>query len=64
LPLASSGGHTDAHAPVHALLAPESALNRYTVRPAELTRIGPRLLFATSTVAGPALEVFGVAAVA
>ena len=44
-----SGGHATAHAPVHALVGPESALNRYSVRPAESTRIRPRLLFATRT---------------
>jgi hypothetical protein len=49
---------------VHALLVPESALNRYRVRPVELTRIDPRLLFATPTVAEAPLEVFCVAAVA
>ena len=64
LPLASSGGHAVAHAPVHALLAPTSALNRYRVRPVESTRIDPRPLFATPTVAEAPLEVFGVAAVA
>ena len=32
-------------------LGAESALNRYRVRPVELTRIDPRLLFATRTVA-------------
>jgi hypothetical protein len=49
--LASRGGHAVAHAPVHALMVPESALNRYRVRPLALTRIDPRLLFATRTVA-------------
>src|ERR1700752_2763294 len=49
VPLASSGGHAVAHAPVHALMVPESALNRYRVRPLALTRIDPRLLFATRT---------------
>jgi hypothetical protein len=39
-------------------------LNRYTVRPLELTRIDPRLLFETPTVAEPPLEAFGDAAVA
>ena len=64
LPATSSGGHAVAHAPAHALLVPESALNRYRVRPVELTRIDPRLLFATPTVAEAPLEDFGVAAVA
>src|ERR1700753_3163492 len=49
LPLAKSGGHAVAHAPVHALLVAESALNRYSVRPCESTRIDPRLLLATRT---------------
>ena len=44
LPVASSGGHAVAHAPEHALVAPTSALNRYSVRPLELTRIRPTLL--------------------
>jgi hypothetical protein len=39
-------------------------LNRYRVWPLALTRIDPRLLFATPTVADLPLEVFGVAAVA
>jgi hypothetical protein len=37
---------------VHALLVLESALNRYRVRPVELTRIDPRLLLATRTAVG------------
>jgi hypothetical protein len=50
---------------VHALLVPELALNRHKVPPVTLTRIDPRLLFTTPTVAAAApLEVFGVAAVA
>src|ERR1700751_4730433 len=49
--LASRGGHAVAHAPVHALMVPESALNRYRVRPLALTRIDPRLLLATRTLA-------------
>ena len=47
-----SGGHAAAQASVHALVVPESAWNRYRVRPFELTRIFPRLVFATRTVAG------------
>src|SRR5438270_13620753 len=46
-----SGGHAVAHAPVHALLVPESPLNRYSVRPVESTRIRPRRLLAARTVA-------------
>jgi hypothetical protein len=33
-------------------------LNRYRVRPVALTRIDPRLLFATPTVVAATLEVF------
>ena len=47
--LVRSGGHAIAHAPVHVLLVPESALNRYSVRPAESTRIRPKRVFATRT---------------
>jgi len=43
---------------------PTSALNRYRVRPFELTRIEPTLLFATPTVAEAPIELFAVAAVA
>ena len=50
MPATSSGGHAVAHAPEHALLVRESALNRYRVPPAESTRIRPRWLFATRTV--------------
>ena len=57
VPLARSGGHAVAHAPVHALMVPESALNRYRARPVELTRIDPRLLFATPRVAEAPVEV-------
>jgi hypothetical protein len=49
--LVRSGRHATAHAPEHALLAPESPLNRYSVRPVESTRIRPKRLFATRTVA-------------
>src|SRR4051794_38842031 len=45
------GGHAVAHVPKHALLAPKSALNRYSVWPVESTRIRPKRLFATRTVA-------------
>jgi hypothetical protein len=64
LPAATSGGHAFAQAAEHALVVPTSALNRYRVRPLELTRIDPRLLFETPTVAGAPVEAFGVAAVA
>src|SRR3954464_15598764 len=53
LPLVRSGGQAVAQAPVHALVVPVSFLNRYRVRPCESTRIFPRPLFATSTVAEP-----------
>jgi hypothetical protein len=43
---------------------PTSALNRYRVRPFELTRIDPRLLFETPTIDEAPLEVLSVAAVA
>src|SRR3954447_2807805 len=50
-PEARSGGQLVAQAPKHVLLGPESFLKRYSVRPCESTRMFPRLLFATSTVA-------------
>jgi len=65
--LPAAAAHTVAHAPEHALLVPESALNRYSVWPWELTRIRARLLFAPRTgVTLAAVDVFagGVAAVA
>jgi hypothetical protein len=64
LPVASKGGHLATHAPEQALCMPTSALNRYRVRPFELTRIDPRLLFETPTIAEAPLDVFSVAAVA
>jgi hypothetical protein len=57
LPVVRKGGHLVTHAPVHALCMPTSAVNRYRVRPFELTRIEPRLLLETSTVAEAPLEV-------
>jgi hypothetical protein len=57
-----SGGQATAQASAHALVVPESAWNRYSVRPFELTRIFPRLVFATRTVAGFAFVAsYGVA---
>jgi hypothetical protein len=53
------GGQATVQAPAHALFVPTSALNRYRVRPWESTRIFPRLLFATPTVAARPLDVFG-----
>jgi len=62
--VAGSGIHAVAHAPVDALVMLSSALNRYSVRPVDSTRIDRSPLFATPTVAEAPLEVFGVAAVA
>ena len=59
LPLARTGGQARAQAPLHALFVPLSFLNRYTVRPFESTRIFPRPVVATPTVAGPPLAVLG-----
>src|SRR6185295_8406394 len=61
LPVTRSGGQAVAHAPVHALLVPWSAWNRYSVRPWESTRIFPRPpLLATPTLAEcPAAVVAG-----
>jgi hypothetical protein len=42
------------------LFAPVSACHRYRVLPRESTRIDPRPLFATPTVAEAALELFAV----
>jgi len=50
-PPVRNGGHATVHAPEHALLVRLAALNRYSVRPAESTRIRPKRLFATWTVA-------------
>src|SRR4029077_15845557 len=55
----SSGGHAPAHAPVHALFVPWSALKRYRVRPCELTRIWPIPVLEMPTVAALPLAVFG-----
>src|SRR4051794_25651149 len=58
-PVARSGGQSTAQLPLHALLAPESRRNRYSVRPCESTRTCPRLLFATPSVAVRPSAVFG-----
>src|SRR5829696_7082381 len=50
-PLASSGGHACAHAPLQALVVPWSALNRYSVRPWAFTRTGPSPVLASASVA-------------
>src|SRR3954447_14500 len=55
LPVVTSGGHAEAHAPVHVLLAPVSACQRYRVRPRESIRMGPKLPLARSTVPDDAL---------
>jgi len=51
-PLAIRGGQKVAHCPVQALFPFRSFLNRYSVRPLELTRICPRPVFAVETT-GP-----------
>jgi hypothetical protein len=55
-----SGGQAAAQAPLQVLLAPVSASHRYRVLSRESTRIDPRPLFATPTVADAVLEVFAV----
>jgi hypothetical protein len=60
LPFARSGGQAAAQAPVHSLFVPESFRNRYSVRPCELTRMSPRLSFATPIVAALPFDVVGV----
>ena len=49
MPFTSTGGHAVAHAPEHALFVPTSALNKYSVSPAESTRIRPKPVLATRT---------------
>jgi hypothetical protein len=46
-----SGGQMFAQPPVHELVRPWSFANAYNVRPAEFTRIVPRLVLAVCTVA-------------
>jgi hypothetical protein len=58
-PLEVSGGHALAHSPVHALVLPESCVNRYSVRPCESTRIVPSALLAVPTLVG-GVDAFGV----
>jgi hypothetical protein len=55
-----SGGQAAAQAPLQVLFAPVSACHRYRVLSRESTRIDPRPLFATPTVADAALELFAV----
>src|SRR3954452_4792566 len=62
VPFTISGGHAVVHSPEHALVVPESFVNRYNVRPCESTRIVPRPLLATP-IAGFGAA-FAVAAVA
>jgi hypothetical protein len=52
VPVAWTGGQAAAHAPVQALVVPESAPNMYTVRPCESTKMFPRPLLPTATVGG------------
>src|SRR6266550_8277128 len=60
LPLARSGGHAAAQAPVHALRVPESFWKRYRVLPRLSTKTLPRLpAFATPRVARVPLAVVG-----
>ena len=58
-PVARSGGQAVAQAPVQVLVVPVSFWNRYRVRPWELTRIWPRPVLATPTVAGCPAGVVG-----
>jgi hypothetical protein len=55
LPVVTSGGHAEAHAPVQVLLAPVSARQRYSVLPWASISMGPKLLVARSTVPADAL---------
>lgn len=55
-----SGGQAVAQAPLQVLFVPVSARHRYSVLPRASTRIDPRPLFATPTVAAVALAVFAV----
>src|SRR4051812_3174495 len=52
LPLGRTGGQAAAHPPVHALAPAVSFWKRYTVRPLASSRICPRPLCSTPTVAG------------
>ena len=52
VPIAWTGGQAAAHAPVQALVVPESAPNMYTVRPCESTKMFPRPLLPTATAGG------------
>jgi hypothetical protein len=54
-----SGGQFVTHAPEQLLLVPVSAPNTYSVLPWELSRILPRLVLSTPSVAALPLEVFG-----
>jgi len=59
LPVARTGGHEAAQAPVQVLLLEVSFLNRYTVRPCESTRMLPTLLPETPMVAAWPLASLG-----
>jgi len=58
VPLARSGGHAVAQAPLHVLVLPESCVNRYSVRPCESTRIVPNAVLAVPTLVG-GVDAFG-----
>jgi hypothetical protein len=61
LPVTSSGGQATAQLPEHLLFPPVSFLNRYKVRPRESTRIFPKPVRRTLTVARGRLRVIGAA---
>jgi hypothetical protein len=52
-PFVPNGGQAVAQAPKHVLFDPVSFSNRYRLRPEESTRILPRLVLLTLTVAPP-----------
>src|SRR4051794_10246136 len=59
LPCAVSGGHTVAQAPLHLLVVPLSASNRYRVRPRLSTRMVPSFELAVLSEAGADLFAAG-----
>src|SRR5215469_16687679 len=52
--LAVTGGHTAAHAPVQADVAPWSASNAYTVKPWPVVRMVPSAVCRSTSAAPPA----------
>jgi hypothetical protein len=63
VPLVRNGGQALAQAPEHVLFEPVSFSNRYRVRPCESTRILPRPVLLTFTVAALAeLDCFAIPA--